>query len=231
MGSLPQGGAVNPFDGVIFDLDGTLVENMEIHAEAFQEFLRRHDLPPLDAAMRARIDGKRNRDIFPIVFGRDLSLEDLERYSHEKESLYRVLSRGKLEPQRGLVRFLSLLEGKGIPVAIATSSPEDNVPHTLGEIGLLETFPHVVRSDAVPRGKPHPDVFLAAAEKLGAPPSRCLAFEDAPLGVLAARAAGMTCVAVTTSFTADDFAFHGAPPDATVADFEEYLEGPGRWLA
>ncbi len=74
MGSLPQGREVNPFDGVIFDLDGTLVENMEIHAEAFQEFLRRHDLPPLDAALRARIDGKRNRDIFPIVFGRELSV-------------------------------------------------------------------------------------------------------------------------------------------------------------
>lgn len=222
---------MNPYDGVVFDLDGTLVGNMEIHAEAFQEFLRRHDLPPLDAAMRARIDGKRNRDIFPIVFGRDLPVEELERYSHEKESLYRVLSRGKLEPQRGLVRLLSLLEGRGIPVAIATSSPEDNIPHTLGEIGLLETFPHVVRSDAVPRGKPHPDVFLAAANALGVSPARCLAFEDAPLGVVAARAAGMTCVAVTTSFAAEDFVQHGATPDAAVADFEAYLEGPGRWLA
>ena len=219
------------FDGVIFDLDGTVVGNMEIHAEAFQEFLRRHELPSLDAAMRARIDGKRNRDIFPIVFGRDLPPEDVHRFSHEKESLYRILSRGKLEPLRGLVRFLSLLEAKGIPVAIATSSPEDNVPHTLGEIGLLDSFAHVVRSDTVPRGKPHPDVFLAAAEKLGAPPERCLAFEDAPLGVAAARAAGMTCVALTTSFSAEDFVAHGAPPDAAVADFEEYLEGPGRWLA
>jgi beta-phosphoglucomutase len=230
VGSLPER-AVNPFDGVVFDLDGTVVGNMEIHAEAFQEFLRRHNLPPLDAAMRARIDGKRNRDIFPIVFGHDLAIEDLERYSHEKESLYRTLSRGKLEPLRGLVRLLSLLAGKGIPVAIATSSPEANVPHTLGEIGLLETFPHVVRSDTVPRGKPHPDVFLAAADTLGVPATRCLAFEDAPLGLLAARAAGMTCVAITTTFTAEDFATHGAPPDAAVADFEEYLDGPGRWLA
>jgi len=222
---------VRPYDGVIFDLDGTLVENMEIHQEAFQEFLRRHGLPPLDAALRLRIDGKRNRDIFPIVFGRDLPIEELEGYSHEKESLYRSLSRGKLEPLPGLVRLLSRLRAHGIPVAIATSSPEDNVPHTLREIGLLETFPHVVRSDTVPRGKPHPDVFLAAAEKLGALPARCLAFEDAPLGVKAARAAGMTCVAVTTSFAAEDFTEHGAAPDAAVANFEEYLEGPGRWLA
>jgi beta-phosphoglucomutase len=220
-----------PFGGVVFDLDGTIVGNMEIHAEAFQEFLRRHGLPPLDAALRARIDGKRNRDIFPIVFGRDLTPEDQERYSHEKESLYRELSRGKLEPLRGLDRLLSLLEARGIPVVIATSSPKDNIPHTLSEIGLVHRFPHVVRSDSVPRGKPFPDVFLAAAAAIGVAPERCVAFEDAPLGLLAARAAGMTCVAVTTSFSAEAFAAHGAPPDEAVADFEAYLAGPGRWLS
>ncbi len=219
-----------PYGGVVFDLDGTIVGNMEIHAAAFQEFLRRHNLPPLDAAMRARIDGKRNRDIFPLVFGQDLPAEDVRRYSHEKESLYRQLSRGKLEPLRGLDPLLSLLEARGIPVVIATSSPEDNIPHTLNEIGLVHRFPHVVRSDSVPRGKPYPDVFLAAAAVIRVAPERCLAFEDAPLGLKAARAAGMACVAVTTSFSAEDFVSHGAPPDAAVADFEAYLAGPGRWL-
>lgn len=218
------------FEGVVFDLDGTIVGNMEIHAKAFQEFLRRRDMPPLDAAMRARIDGKRNRDIFPIVFGQDLAPEEVQRYSHEKESLYRDLSRGRLEPLRGLDRLLSLLEARGIPVAIATSSPEDNISHTLTEIGLAHRFPHVVRSDMVPQGKPHPDVFLAAASAIRAAPERCLAFEDAPLGLQAARAAGMTCVAVTTTFSAEAFRSHGASPDAAVADFEAYLAGPGCWL-
>jgi beta-phosphoglucomutase-like phosphatase (HAD superfamily) len=89
----------------------------------------------------------------------------------------------------------------------------------------------VVRSDSVPRGKPYPDVFLAAAAAIRVAPERCLAFEDAPLGLLAARAAGMTCVAVTTSFSAEAFASHGASPDAAVADFEAYVAGPGRWLS
>jgi beta-phosphoglucomutase-like phosphatase (HAD superfamily) len=83
----------------------------------------------------------------------------------------------------------------------------------------------------VPRGKPHPDVFLAACALIDRPATRCVAFEDAPIGILAARAAGMECVAVTTTFSAETFAAHGAPASVAVADFEEYLEGAGRWLA
>jgi beta-phosphoglucomutase-like phosphatase (HAD superfamily) len=73
-------------------------------------------------------------------------------------------------------------------------------------------------------------VFLEAARLIGVPPASCLAFEDAPIGVVAAAAAGLPCVAVTTSFTSEGFTAHGAAPVAAIADFEEYLSGPGRWL-
>ncbi len=221
---------MTPFRGAVFDLDGTIVDNMPIHAQAFAAFVGAHGLPPFDEGMRARLDGKRNRDIFPILFGRKLAPEEIEAFSHEKESLYRQLSRGRLAPLRGLERLLSALEARGIPAAIATSAPAENVPHTLAEIGLRDRFTRVARSDEVPRGKPHPDVFLAACHLLGRAPSRCVAFEDAPLGIVAARAAGMACVAVTTTFGLDAFGSHGAVPDAAVADFDEFLAGPGRWL-
>lgn len=217
--------------GVLFDLDGTMTDNMRFHVEAFAVFAERHGLPALDLAMRGRLDGKRNRDIFPILFGRELSEADLKRFSDEKEGFYREGSRGKLAPLRGLVRLLDLLDRRGIPVAIATSAPEPNVPHTLEEIGLAERITRVARSEQVGRGKPHPDVFLAAAGLIGVAAQACLAFEDAPLGVLAARAAGMSCVAVTTSFSLEGLRAHGAWPDLAVADFEEYLAGPGAWLA
>jgi beta-phosphoglucomutase len=148
----------------------------------------------------------------------------------EKESLYRELSAGQLTPLAGLERLVHLLRKRGLPVALATSAPAENVPHTLGEIGLLADFPHVVRSDEVPRGKPAPDVFLAAAARLGLPPDDCLAFEDAPMGVESALAAGLTCVAVTTSFEAEAFAAHGPAPDFTVSDYEGWLERFGGWL-
>jgi len=221
---------MRPFDGAVFDLDGTLVDNMGVHARAFGAFVERHGLPPFDETMRARLDGKRNRDIFPILFGRQMPMDEIHRLSEEKESLYRELSKGRLAPLRGLTRLLSLLDARGIPVAIATSSPAENVPHTLGEIGLRERFTHVARSDTVPRGKPHPDVFLAACRLIDRPATRCVAFEDAPIGIIAARAAGMECVAVTTTFSPETFASHGAPSSVAVADYEEYLEGAGRWL-
>lgn len=216
--------------GFVFDLDGTLVSNMALHEEAFARFNERHGLPPLTADMRARLDGKRNRDIFPVIFDRALSAEDQHRYEAEKESVYREISRGRLAPVAGLVRLLDVLELRRLPVALATSAPLENVAHTLAELGLVDRLTRIVRSDTVPRGKPHPDVFLAAALLIEVAPEDCLAFEDAPAGVLSARAAGMTCVAVTTTFSAGTFAAHGAEPDAAVADFDAFLSGPGAWL-
>jgi HAD superfamily hydrolase (TIGR01509 family) len=216
--------------GFIFDLDGTLVANMPLHEEAFALFNQRHGLPRFTAEMRARLDGKRNRDIFPILFNRELSAEDQRRFADEKESAYRELSHGRLAPLPGLARLLDVLERRRIPTALATSAPLENVTHTLTELDLTRRLTRVVRSDTVARGKPHPDVFLAAAQLIEVPPSECLAFEDAPAGVLAARAAGMRCVALTTSFPAGTFARHGATPDAEVEDFDAFLAGPGAWL-
>jgi HAD superfamily hydrolase (TIGR01509 family) len=216
--------------GVVFDLDGTLVDNMALHTEAFAGFMGRHGLPPLDEAQRVRLDGKRNVEIFPVLFGRELPAEELRAYAEEKEGLYRELSRGRLAPLAGLGRLLDLLVSRGLPVAIATSGPAPNVQHTLLETGLAERFSVVVRGDQVPRGKPFPDIFLAAAELLGVEPGRCLAFEDSPAGVEAARAAGMSCVAVATSFSAEVFAAAGLAPDHVVADYESFLDGPGRGL-
>jgi HAD superfamily hydrolase (TIGR01509 family) len=216
--------------GFIFDLDGTLVANMPLHEEAFRLFTDRHGLPRLTAEMRARLDGKRNRDIFPILFDEVLAPEVLRRYADEKEALYRELSHGRLVALPGLTPLLDALEKRGLPAALATSAPLENVAHTLGELELASRLTHIVRSDTMARGKPHPDVFLAAAQLIEVRPEDCLAFEDAPAGILAARAAGMTCVALTTSFPGGTFAAHGAAPDVEVPDFDAFLAGPGAWL-
>jgi HAD superfamily hydrolase (TIGR01509 family) len=214
----------------IFDLDGTVVDNMPVHAEAFAIFVRRHGLAPLTPGDRERLDGRRNTEIFPDLFGRALSDEEQDRFADEKEALYRELSAGRLEPAAGFTGLLDRLETHGIPFAVATSAPPENVRHTLAELRLASRLACVVRGDEVPRGKPFPDVFLAAAERLKVEPGACVAFEDAPVGVRAARAAGMKTVALTSSFTPDVFRTPAVGADWVVADFAGYLAGPGRWL-
>jgi beta-phosphoglucomutase len=216
--------------GAIFDLDGTIVDNMPVHADAFAIFVERHGLPPLTLDDRKRLDGRRNRDIFPDLFGRPLSDAEQVAFADEKEALYRELSGGRLAPVSGLVRLLDCLRARSIPVAVATSAPPGNVRHTLTELGLAERLTCIVRSDEVPRGKPFPDVFLAAATLLGVAPADCVAFEDAPIGIIAARTAGMRTVAVANSFAADVFLAPEVGADVVVRDFEEYLAGPGAWL-
>jgi len=209
---------------VIFDIDGTLVDNMALHAEAFAVFAERHGLPPLTPADRARLDGRRNSEIFPILFNRDVPREEWQAYEAEKEGLYRELSRGRLVPMAGLFRLLARLTAEAVPMALATSAPEPNVVHTLQEIGLADRFAVIVRGDQVARGKPAPDVFIEAGRRLDVPAERCLVFEDAPMGIVAAHAAGMPVVALTTSFDAAHFAALLPPPAVTCADFDAFLD-------
>lgn len=209
---------------VIFDIDGTIVDNMHLHAEAFAVFAERHGLPPLTPQDRARLDGRRNSEIFPILFGRDVPREEWQAYEHEKEGLYRELSRGRLLPMKGLHVLIARLQAVGVPMALATSAPELNVTHTLTELGLTDAFPIVVRGDQVPRGKPAPDVFLEAARRLAVAPPDCLVFEDAPMGVVAAQAAGMPVVALTTSFDTPHFERLEPPPSFTCCDFDEFID-------
>lgn len=209
---------------VVFDIDGTLVDNMAIHTEAFAEFSVRRGLPPLTSADRARLDGRANSEIFSILFGRPLPKEEWRQHEREKEGLYRELSRQRLSPLSGLLRLLDRLSDDRIPVALATSAPEPNVTHTLAEIGLAGRFHIIVRADQVGRGKPAPDVFIEAARQLGVAATDCLAFEDAPMGIAAARAAGMSVVGLTTSFSDAQLMALPQAPDLTCADFDTYLQ-------
>jgi HAD superfamily hydrolase (TIGR01509 family) len=208
---------------VIFDIDGTLVDNMHLHAEAFGVFAARHGLPPLTQEDRARLDGRRNSEIFPILFKREVPRDEWLAYEHEKEGLYRELSRGRLSPLNGLHDLIERLKVDRIPIALATSAPKPNVVHTLAELDLAAEFSVIVRGDEVARGKPAPDVFIEAARRLGVDPAECLVFEDAPMGIEAAQAAGMRVVALTTSFQASHFEHLNPPPTYVCRDFDAYL--------
>lgn len=211
---------------VIFDIDGTIVDNMHLHAEAFAVFAERHGLPALTREDRARLDGRRNSEIFPILFKREVGRDEWQAYEREKEGLYRELSKGRLLPMKGLHALIELLGQEGIPIALATSAPQLNVEHTLAELGLADAFPIIVRGDEVARGKPAPDVFIEAARRLGVAAADCLVFEDAPMGIEAAHAAGMRVVALTTSFQPAHLEQLDPAPALVCCDFDEFIADP-----
>ena len=153
---------------VVFDLDGTLTDNMPLHAEAFAVFAERHGLPPLTLADRRKLDGKRNSEIFPVLFNRAMTDDEWRAMEHEKETLYREGSVGRLRPLEGLVELLAAMDTRGIVPVVATSSPKENVQHTLTEIGLPRLLHSVARGDQVPRGKAVP-----RRVPRGGPPGRC----------------------------------------------------------
>jgi HAD superfamily hydrolase (TIGR01509 family) len=184
----------------VFDLDGTLVDNMRFHVEAWVAIaarLGRGDLPP--ERFSRDWAGRKNAELFALVLGRPVGGEELARLEEEKEGHYRALYAPHLAPLPGALALLERLHRAGVPVAIATSAPPPNRAFVLDGLGLRGRVAHVVGAEDAARGKPHPDLFLAAARALGLPPDTCLAFEDAVSGVQAAVAAGMETVGVTTT--------------------------------
>lgn len=189
--------------GVIFDMDGVLVMSEPLLAEAaarmFAEkgFIVRHE------EFHPFIGMGEDRYLGGVALARNIPF-NAPRDKARAYSLYLDLIKGCLKPMPGVVEFVSECRKRGFKTAVASSADEVKVLGNLNEIGLpSETFDIVVSGSQVARKKPAPDIFLEACRRLGLSPARCLVVEDAIAGVEAAKAAGCKCLAVTTSFPAD----------------------------
>ncbi|HSP78834.1 MAG TPA: HAD family phosphatase [Myxococcaceae bacterium] len=201
----------------IFDLDGTLVDNMRFHVEAWVSMSRRLGVELTAERVEREFAGKRNEEIFPTLLGRAVEAEELARLAEEKEAHYRELYAPHLVPLRGARELLARMKGAGLGLAVASAAPSANRAFVLDGLELRGHFAHVVGAEHVTRGKPHPDIFLAAARALGVEPETCVAFEDAVMGIRSARAAGMLAVGVTTLTPAEVLREAGA--HWTIEDF------------
>ncbi len=199
-----------PLRAVVFDMDGTLVDNMAFHNQAWVELSRKLGLSMTAEQFQTGFAGKKNEEIFPQLLGRPLPPDELNRLAEEKESHYRTLYRPHLKLHAGAEAFIHRLRAAGIPVAVATAAPQGNRELVLDGLGIRPLFTSIVGAEQVSRGKPAPDIFLAAAKALGVEPSQCLVFEDAILGVIAGREAGMPVVGITTATPAQDLRQAGA---------------------
>ncbi len=190
----------------IFDMDGTIVDNMAFHTKSWVAFFeRRGHAIDADDFFRATA-GRQGHEIMRTYLGAGLTTEDTVLLDAEKEELYRELYAPHLETVAGFDQFIETAQEQDVRLAVATAAPPANIVFTLDGLDLRRHFDAVVGAADVARGKPNPDVFLLAAERCGVAPGNCIVFEDAPLGVEAARRAGMKCVVLTTTLPAEAFA-------------------------
>jgi HAD superfamily hydrolase (TIGR01509 family) len=191
-----------PIQAVIFDLDGLMVDSEPIAKHAWRTLLAHYGYV-LDRDTINALFGLRLEDSSRLIKERyDLPLTSKE-LAVEKNKIFMALLNGNLRPMPGLFRLLRAVDSRGLIRAVATSSRRDVAEAALRSIGADGGFAALVTADLVQNGKPAPDSYLAAADALHLPPSACLALEDSPYGVQAAKAAGMRCVAVPNEITAE----------------------------
>jgi beta-phosphoglucomutase family hydrolase len=184
--------------GLIFDLDGVIVDSNPIHSKIWRVYLRRYGIEaPGD--FDQKMFGRRNDEIVRKVFGANLNSAEIIRHGAAKEALYREVMGPVLKEHLvpGLVAFLE--RHNSVPMGVATNAEPANADFVLDTAGVRQYFRAVVDGDDVSRPKPDPEIYLRAAELLGLPPANCIVFEDSLTGVEAARAACSRVVALKTT--------------------------------
>ena len=188
---------------VVFDLDGLLVDSEPLQLRAWDAYLTRFG-QALTPELLSRMLGRRLVDSAALAVDElrlSVTAADVVR---DRDAIFLASVPSNVRPMDGAVELVQALRKRGLRTALATSGHRRYADLALASAGLAGAFDVEVTGDHVPRGKPAPDTYLRAAALLGLPPAQCLALEDAPNGVLAAKAAGMWCFAVPE---------HGAPPE------------------
>ena len=210
------GTPLNPFErrimpspslnAVLWDMDGVLIDSGPLHRRAWQLFLKRKGLDIGETIFTLGF-GRPNTEVIPEFLGDRLgdalTPERIAQLSDEKERCYRDLVRAQgVTPVPGVLDWLKRFSDAGIRQAVATSGCRANAELIVERLGAAPYLQAIVTAEDAPRGKPHPDLFLLAAERLSTLPSQCLVIEDSLHGIRAAQAAGMRCLALTTTHRA-----------------------------
>jgi beta-phosphoglucomutase family hydrolase len=195
------------WNAFIFDLNGTMVDDMEYHLNGWYKVLHEDLQSGLSREeVKSHMYGK-NEELLDRVFGKGhFSKEQADKIALEKEKRYQETFRPHLQLIAGLPAFLAKSEKAHIPMAIGSAAIPFNIDFVLDNLDIRHYFKAVISADNVQISKPHPETFLKAAAALGVPPESCLVFEDAPKGVEAAHNAGMSCVVLTTMHGKEEFA-------------------------
>ena len=189
---------------VIFDMDGVLVNSNPFHVEKWADFLREQGIPFNESDLPRKILGHGNHDCFRAFFGSDLSKKEMIEMEEMLEEQFRKAFGPHAKPLPGLMPLIEELRKAGMPLSVASSAVRENVEFILESLKLDSVFSGVTTGSDFPRPKPDPGIYLLAAQKLGVPPSDCVAFEDSYVGIEAAKRAEMKCIGLASTFPARD---------------------------
>jgi HAD superfamily hydrolase (TIGR01509 family) len=203
----------------IFDIDGTIIDSMPWHGKSWEVFFARHGRAYAGESFLRGSAGRTAVELMRELFG-PLSDNDAWALVHEKETIYRDLFRPVFSEIRGFRDFARRAKAAGVSIACATAGDAENIAFAMQGLGMGSEFAALVGAQDVAHGKPAPDLFLLAATRMGVAPADCIVFEDAPLGIEAARRAGMSAIAVTSGEPAAKLA---APVHvlAAIADYRD----------
>jgi beta-phosphoglucomutase len=204
---------------VLWDMDGVLVDSAEYHFLAWRQALSSQEGYEINYDKFRHTFGQRNDTVLRDIFGPGYADESIARVADHKEAAYRALVRERgIAPLPGVLKWLAFLQQNGWGQAVASAAPRANVEAIVEALGIRRYFDAITSAEDVTRGKPDPQVYLLAAERVGATPAKSIVIEDAPAGVEGARRAGMACIGVLSS--------HGQlQADMVVHSLEELGEG------
>jgi beta-phosphoglucomutase len=187
---------------VIFDVDGVLVDSYQAHFQSFRAMLEELGTEFTESQFRATF-GRTTRDIVAELHDGKMTDEEIRDFDDRKEALYRDIVRKDFPAIDGAADLVEMLADSGFAMAVGSSGPPENVQLTLDSLACGKLFSAQVTGGDVTRGKPDPQVFLLAAQRLGVSPGRCAVVEDAPAGVEAANRAEMASIALVGTATRD----------------------------
>jgi len=189
---------------VIFDMDGVLVDTNPFHVQKWEALLAEYGIAFDRKELPRQVLGPGNDPTLRHFFGERITAEDRQRLSEELEARFRRAFAPHARPLAGVERLIAECQDQGVLVALASAAMSKNVNFILDALKLRPYFHVVLTNDEITQSKPHPEIFLKTAQKLGLPPAACVALEDSFAGIEAAKRAGMKCVAVASTFPAPE---------------------------
>ncbi|MFZ0964803.1 MAG: HAD family phosphatase [Terriglobia bacterium] len=188
---------------IIFDMDGVLVDSNPFHLRKWMDFLQAHGIPYDEQELPNTVLGPSNEMTLRRHFGEDITPERLAELGAELEADFRKEIGPHARPFPGVRRFIEECHAGGIAMAVASAGIARNVNFLVSALGLGEYFRAVLTVESISHPKPHPEIYLKTAAKLGVDPAACAVFEDSFVGIEAAKRAGMKCVAIASTFPAE----------------------------